>query len=261
LLWLSLTASASALAGATDWRYSVGVHDVVVDDLNSHTYGITAGVRVDKRTSVGTHHFGKLDLFLDHDRDHLDPDHIPIWYQLHARSDRDFWKPSPAFHIGWAADFDTRANTVSSIERQITLLPALVAGLDGKVFSASVEAGVGYWFLELDDDAPKKRGYGRGDLRRSTFAQSAAGDAMIDLGPSFKLIGRVQGWWDGNDWLYTRYAVEAHLSVDRWIRGSEIVLDTQINDYNFDFYNRPDLQPILPWGDDMLIKVIFVTAW
>ena len=174
-----------------------------------------AGLLVEERTEAGWHLFGDFDFFRDHDQDHLDSDHIPIWWQVHVGRDGELWKPSPKFHLDWTIDADTRANTVSSVERQITALPALAARFDSDTFRASLQAGAGYWFLEIDDDAPKERGY----------------------------IG------------------EAHLSLDGPSDRSEIVLAAEVNEDNFDLYNRPGLVPILPWDDDVLIKISFVSVW
>src|SRR4051812_37794405 len=79
-------ASPASGAVADDWRYSIGVHDFIVSDVDSQTYGINAGVSIDKRTDGGRHVFGSFDIFLDYDSDHLDNDHIPIWWQLHLGS-------------------------------------------------------------------------------------------------------------------------------------------------------------------------------
>jgi len=258
---IALLFIAGHATAAPDWRYSIGVHDIIVDDVDSHTYGIAAGLLVEERTEAGWHLFGDFDVFWDHDQDHLDPDHIPIWWQVHVGTDGELWKPSPKFHLDWTIDADTRANTVSSVERQITALPALAARFDSDTFRASLQAGAGYWFLEIDDDAPKERGYVRDDLRNTTFAESAAADATIHVGKSFKVVGRALGWWDGSEWLYSRYVGEAHLSLDGPGDRSEIVLAAEVNEYNFDLYNRPGLVPILPWDDDVLIKISFVSVW
>jgi len=258
LFLLTLTAGTGH---ATDWRYLIGIHDFVVDDVDSHTYGIAAGLSGDKRTGTGRHFFGDLDVFWDHDQDHLDPDHIPIWWQLHMGSDGELWKFSPGFHVDWTADFNTRTNTVSSVERQIEVLPALAARFDSDALHASIKAGFGYWFLEIDDDAPKERGYVRDDLRNTTFAESLAADGSFKVGTSLKLVGRAKAWWDNDEWLETQYVGEARLAVDRGMGRSEIVLDAEVHEYNLEIYNKPGLSPIVPWDDDVLIRVSFVTAW
>ena len=113
--------------GATRWD----LHDTMVPDVSSDTFGINGSLSVDKRTDAGRHYFGSFDLFVDNDQDHLDPDHIPIWWMLHVGTDGRFWQPGNGGYAGWTADLNTRMNTVSSIERQIKVLPAIVLGYDG----------------------------------------------------------------------------------------------------------------------------------
>jgi hypothetical protein len=258
---LAFPALAATSSGAEiERRYAIGVHDIAVRDVDSHTYGITAALILDERTASGAHLFGDLDLFWDHDQDHLDPDHISIWWQLHAGSDGELWR-STGFHLDWIADVDTRANTVSSVERQIAALPALAARFDGDRLHASIAGGYGYWFLEIDDDAPRERGYERDGLRRTTWAESLSGEMTFRVGQSVTIIGRAQEWWDGSEWLYAHYAGELHLSTDRWISRSEIALNAELNEYNFDPYNKPGLPSVVPWNDDMLFTVRFTTTW
>ena len=78
-----MLAGAASTASADEWQYWVGVHDFKVPDVDSHTYGVTGGVSVDKQTKSGTHLVGSVDLFLDRDKDDLDPDHIPIRWDVH----------------------------------------------------------------------------------------------------------------------------------------------------------------------------------
>lgn len=255
-----LSATGASASTAADWRYWVGVHDFIVDEVDSHTYGLGGGIQGDERTDSGRHYFGSLDLYWDHDQDDLDPDHIPIWWQLHAGTDGELWRASPVVHVDWTADLDTRVNTVSSVERQIEVLPALVARYDGETLAASFKAGIGYWFLEIDDDAPKERGYVRDDLRNTTLAGSLAADASIKLG-SWKLVGWAQEWWDDETWLHARYAAELHFDLKGGSKHSEVVLDTEVNQYNLDVYRVAGAVPILPWDDDLFVRLYFVTAW
>lgn len=257
--WIAFTLTA-ACAQAADWRYSIGIHDFVVDDVDSHTYGVTGGIYGTEVTDSGKHYFGSLQVSWDHDQDHLDSDHIPIWWQLHLGADGAFRQDSK-LTLGWTADLNTRINTVSSIEREIQALPALVASYEGDTLQASAKAGAGYFFLEIDDDAPKTRGYGRENLRNTTFAESIAADGAVSLGKIWQLAGRAQGWWDGSEWLQTEYAAELHMAVDNSAKHSEIVLTAEVNEYNLDVYRTDEPLPVLGWDDDLLIKLYFVTAW
>src|SRR5690242_18527458 len=98
-----LLAAAATASEAADWRYSVGIHDFAVPDVDSDTYGVNVGASVDDHTESGRHIFGSLVMHLDHDQDHLDPDHIPIWWEAHAGTDGQFWQGAST-RLGWTAD-------------------------------------------------------------------------------------------------------------------------------------------------------------
>jgi len=181
-----LLAGASGIANADEWRFWLGVHDYNVPDVDSHTYGITGGGWFDKQSASGRHYFGGADLFADRDEDELDPDHIPFRWDVHLGTDGNLWKGARTY-IDWTANVDTRMNTVSSVEREITALPAIVARYEGKFIEPSLKAGAGWFFLEIDDDVPKTRGYDRSDFRNSTLGYSVAADVKIRIGECCKV--------------------------------------------------------------------------
>jgi hypothetical protein len=260
-----LLVAAAATSAADDWRYSVGVHDFAVPDVDSDTYGINGSVSVDKHTQAGRHVYGSAVVYVDRDKDDLDPDHIPIWWQLHAGTDGDFWQ-SDRMRLRWNAIVDTRMNTVSSVERQIFAMPALVAGYDSSGFQASAQASAGWFFLEIDDDVPKARGYvreERSDFRNNAFSYSLAADTTLKLGSSFSAYGRAQQWWDSHDWLQTHYEVALRMAAGRsHEHSSEFVLSADFNEYNLDPYFRPNVGvAVLPWDNDVMIRLSFDTAW
>jgi hypothetical protein len=258
---------ASAASGgiAADWRYSVGIQDFDVPDVDSHTYGLNGSVSVDERTDSGQHFFGSFDLFLDRDKDHLDNDHIPIWWQSHLGSDGDFWRGN-RMRVGWTADFNTRMNTVSSIERQITALPAFVAGYDGQILEASLEAGAGWFFLEIDDDAPREQGYDRSTLRNSTFAYATTAKLALKVGESWSVSGMAREWWDNQSTLESQYQAALRMDAGSWMGGGSmkhpaLILSADYYKYNLDVYNRPDLPPVLRWNDDLMIRLSLESRW
>ena len=260
-----LFAPAASAGMAEDWRYSIGVHDFVVPDANSHTYGLNGGGSMDKRTDSGLHLFGSFDIFLDVDRDHLDSDHILLRGEFHFGSDGDWWR-SNRMHVGWTADVDTKENTVSAIERQITAFPAFVAGYDGQAFQASLEAGAGWFFLELDDDAPREQGYDRNTLVNSTFAYAATARLTLRLGESWTLSGRARGWWDGHRSLESQYQAVLRVDARSWLGGGSLkqpalLLSADYYKYNLDVYNRPDPPPILHWNEDLTIRLSLEARW
>ncbi|MGY4827749.1 hypothetical protein ACVNIS_04125 [Sphaerotilaceae bacterium SBD11-9] len=256
--------SAASTGMAADWRYSLGVHDFTVPDVDSQTWGLNGGVSVDKRYDNGMHTFGSFDLYWDHDKDHLDSDHIPIWWQLHLGADGDFWHDN-GLRMGWTANFDTRMNTVSSVERQMTALPALVFGYGNPTFQASLEAGAGWFFLEIDDDAPREQGYPRDNLRNSTFAYAATARASLRLGESWAVSGFARGWRDSHDTLETQYQAAVRMDASSWMGGSSmtqpaLVFTADYYRYNLDVYS-PNAQAIPRWNNDLMFKLSFESKW
>ena len=260
-----LLASAASGCVAADWRYGFGVHDFAVPDVDSHTYGLNGRVSVDKRTDSGRHLFGSFDIFWDRDKDHLDNDHIPIWWQSHLGSDGNFWRAS-RMRVGWTADVETRMNTVSSVERQITALPAVVAGYDGQILQASLEAGAGWFFLHFDDDAPREQGYDRNELQNSTFAYAATAKLALKLGESWTISGRAQSWWDRHQTLENYCQAALRMDARDWIGGGSmkqpaLVLSADYYRYNLDVYNRANAPPVLRWNDDLMIRLFLEAKW
>jgi hypothetical protein len=260
-----LLTGAAAASGADDWRYSVGAHDFRVPDADSDTYGINGSVSLDKHTEAGRHVYGSAVVYVDRDKDDLDPSRIPIWWQIHAGTDGDFWQGERA-RLGWNANVDTRMNTASSLEREIFAMPAVVAGYGANALRASAQAAAGWFFSEIDDDVPKSRGYvreERGDFRNSTLGYSLAADMTLRLGSSFTAYGQAQEWWDSHDWLQTHYRVALSMATGHsHERSSAFVLSADFNEYNLDPYFRPNVGvPIMPWDDDVMIRLSYDTAW
>jgi hypothetical protein len=253
-----LLAQPGGAAHADEWRYWLGVHDFNVPDVDSHTYGVFGGVSIDKQTASGRHLIGSVDLFADRDKDDLDPDHIPIRWDVHLSTDGNLWKGNRT-HLDWTANVDTRMNTVSSIEREITALPAIVGRYEGNVVQPSLKAGAGWFFLEIDDDVPKTRGYDRSDFRNSTLGYTLAADVKIRIGAHCRIDLQAQGWVDDHDWLQNEYQAALHVDTGRWKNDSEVVLSADAYEYNLDVYQRPGEPAILPWDNDLLIRLSFRT--
>jgi len=253
---LALTLASNA-SDAADWTYALGVHNMVVRDVSSTTYGLTGHAEVDDVTAKDIHRFASFDVYLDHDQDHLDPDHIPVWWQTDLGVDAKFFQGSRKMFVGWAVTQDTRMNTVSSIERQIHLLPAIEAGFAGDAVRASVKTGIGYNFLEIDDDAPRLRGYDRTNLRQTTSAGAVAGDLAFRIGSAWQVFGHGEEWRDSDAWIQTQFITGFRVAADRWGKGSQVAFSAEYNEYNLDRYSTPGLPAVLGWDDDLMYKLDF----
>jgi hypothetical protein len=248
---------APGVCRAAQWKYSLGVHDMEVRDVDSSTYGIGGHAEVDDTTPLARHRFASFDVYLDHDTDHLDPDHIPVWWETDLGIDGKFGEGAHKTFISWTVGEQTRMNTVSSIERQFHLLPAVVAGFSGNFMDVSLRTGIGYNFLEIDDDAPRLRGYDRTNLRQTTSAGALAGDLRARIGESWEVFGHGEEWRDGDDWIQTQYVAGFRVATERWGKGSQVAFSVEYNEYNLDRYSTPGLPAVLGWDDDLMFKLDF----
>ena len=54
---------------------------------------------------------------------------------------------------------------------------------------------------------------------------------------------------------------KAALRVDvGWMKGGELSLSAEANEYNLDVYSHPGALPILPWDDDLMIRLSFTAT-
>jgi len=247
----------SGTAHAAQWKYALGVQDMTVPDVSSTTWGIGGHAEVDDVTPADRHRYASFDVYVDHDEDHLDPDHIPVWWQTSLGVDGKFFTGERKMFVGWAVSQDTRMNTVSSIERQVHFLPAVEAGFAGDSARASLKTGIGYNFLEIDDDAPRLRGYDRTNLRQTTSAGAVAADASIKVGARWQVFGHAEEWRDSDDWIQTQYVAGFRVAAERWGKGSEVGFSVESNEYNLERYSTPGLPPVLAWDNDLFFKLAF----
>jgi len=266
LVLISFLAAVTAGRGAgIEWRYAFGLHDIIVPEVDSHTFGVNAFASAEETWSSEIHWLASGEVLLDRDKDDLDPDHIPVWWRLHAGID------GPIAHLGeggrilWLGDFDTRVNTVSSIEREIRALPGVALDWKSDRCHGQLKAAAGYFFLEIDDDVPKERGYDRDDFRHQTFAGSLAADGAVELTPDWQLAAHAQGWWDADGWLETQCRAEVDFRPVHGVHGSTIALSAEYTQYSLDPYSPSNATapylPILPWDHDWLMKLSYSSRW
>ncbi|PHQ76665.1 MAG: hypothetical protein COB74_01215 [Shewanella sp.] len=264
VLCLSLASTFSAKA--LDWRIAFGAHDIIVEQADSDTLGVGATFSLSHLTQSNILLIGSVDVFVDHDKDKLDPDHIPIWFSSNFRVKGELLRLSADSAFQWEVEASSRRNTVSSVEKQLKLFPGIGYEYDTKNFFAAVKVGAGYYFLEIDDDVPRMRGYDRGDFQNQTGAYTLAADTRFSLGSSFELSAAIQHWNDGSEWLENRYSVALNYAANTWVEDSVFVVSVEHTEYNLDPYAKvavddPDYLPILPWDKDTLVRVYIDMPW
>ena len=264
LAGLVLALAAQPLSAA-DWRLNAGVHDFVVPDMDSHTPGLGAGISGKHLTQTGTALSGYVDVYWDRDKDKLDPDHIPIWFRSAFLARGRLYDVSPASRVNWLLDLRGKRNTVSSVEKQFKMLPGLSFEYSGASLGGSVSAFLGLYYLEIDDDVPKTRGYGRSDYGHGTGAYSVMLDGHTRWGDGWRLSGVAQHWGSDEAWLENQYKLELAWH-EPGTSDREYILSGEYTEYNIDVYAKvdlsaPDYVPILPWNSDLILRAYVSIPW
>ena len=244
---------------AADWKMNLGAHDFVVAQENSHTFGAGIGLSVSHTTNRDILLTANFDTFLDMDIDQLDEDHIPIWFTSQFSAEGLIRALSKNTSVNWLMTFDSKTNTVSSVEQQFKLMPGINIGYNSRTFSIGSAFLAGYYFLEIDDDVPKQRGYTRHDLQNKSAAASLIADMHFALADNLEFYASAQQWHDGDTWLENQYALSLSYNANSWINDSKIIISAEHSKYNLDPYanqpqNAPDYQPILAWDNDTMIR-------
>ncbi len=262
----SLWAKNTADIYGTQWHYSMGIHDFIVEQESSHTFGIDGNIKVEHLTDSDIYLSGVLDVFIDADVDKLDPDHIPVWFKSDYVASGSFYRVAPEFFFGWQVDLQGKRNTVSSIEKQGKLFPAMTINYQSQATQAQLKMGSGYYYLEIDDDVPRTRGYERGDFGNGEFAYTIMGGLGFEFTPKFMMQFAAQTWNDGDKWLEDQYRFLFSYQTQVWKKNSQWQLDIERTKYNLVHYAKgnerfPDYVPILPWDSDTLVRFSLVVPW
>src|SRR5678815_5164802 len=141
------------------WTFSVGVHDMIVSDVNEYAAGIDAGTSWDVPMRSGAEVLGSLEGLLDQQNDVLDPDHIGLRMMTEHRWIEPFARFGDSTALQGVFDADGKDNTPSSIEWEFRGTYGLAIAYNDGANYASFKTSVGYFAIELDDDVPRTRGY------------------------------------------------------------------------------------------------------
>lgn len=259
-LLAGLTLISTAL-NAANVSLTFGGHDYIVQDENSHTFGTNIGIIGEGVSDSGIRLNGSFTLFIDNDKDHLDPDHSPIWYKTDAQAIGEIYQPRQDVQLDWIIRFDGKCNTVSSVECEFKAFGGLRAEYKTSDLKIGLNATGGYYFLEIDDDVPKEYGYDRSDYKNDAMAYSVMADGEIKLAPKTKVYGRIQQWKDGSQWLENQYELVLNYDLSQWLKDSTFSIEAEHTKYNLEPYQKVGLPIILPWDNDTLIRVYLTISW
>ncbi len=240
---LALAISTLSLqASETDIGLSYGFHDMFVSNITrsslhgggtSHTLGVNTSIFVEHRTDSDIVIGGSEEVYFDRDQDHLDPDHIPIWFKFNVYADGPLIRMTDSFNFMWHLNFQNKQNTTSGIEREIKNMYGLGLDYSPSSFHLALNAYAGFFYLEIDDDAPiqysktQAKQYERSDLGLGTSSLSFKLESSWNMTENFTILGHVQNWSStgvGSGWLENEYVAEINYATDGWIKKSKLHL-------------------------------------
>lgn len=253
-LFLFVITSVIVYANPLKLEYSYGVHDFVVDE-KFHTLGVNAGIYMMHTGENGIHQLVSFEAFVDYDKEELDPDHIPVWFRADYELDKVLVEINEYFNIKGVYDFNWKMNTVSSIEQYLKAGVGLGFNYHTSPVSFGFKVLGGTYYLELDDDVPEENGYNRDDLT-DDFQRAYAYVVSVDTRFSKNLSAGVEyGEWHNNeDWLERFFELKVKYDTVFLNKESSIQLSVESTTYNLASLERNNVA-ILPWNDDMLIKL------
>ena len=266
----------TSAAQALEYDLSVGLHDFVVRDIKndvaadgieagtSHTVGINTAIYLKHTTPSGIKMLAKAEAFLDRDKDHLDADHYPVWFDFLITIDGTIHKINDKNSITWHLLMDNKQNTVSCIEREVR--QHVGAGYEYTQGNLRLEASgyVGFYYIEIDDDTPAARGYTRQDTDdgEASNVLSLEGDYRLNADWSLSGYARHYAANAGFETLEQDYEIRlTYKGVgETFGEGSTLNLKVKHSAYDFDRFYRPNVGvPILPFDNDTLIQA-YVTV-
>lgn len=279
ILYSKLLASTLCLTSLSAYAFergiNIGISDFIVPDITpnpiydgttSRTFGINAGVSFKHTFIEDIVVGGSADFFIEHDKDHLDPDHIPLWHKLQLYSFGPVHKVSKKTDLKWLVDISDKENTVSGIEREIKSFFGLGINSQNEGSHIAFNVYTGFFYLEFDDDVPGRyAGYERLDLDDGTPAISTKLEGSIKLSDKFTFSGSATNWSnmkEDTQWLENELMAEINYASGDWIKDSTVHLSVTHTHYNLDVHYREALgKPILPWDKDILVRLYVSLPW
>ncbi len=270
---LSFFASALLLSGslfAFDVDMSVGAHDFVVSDIvddtpkdgissgTSHTLGVNIGIIARHTTPSKINFLAKAEAFLDNDNDHLDPDHIPVWFVFLFEADGNLYDVNENNRFKWYVLMDNKQNTVSCIEREVRQHVGIGYEFATQRVKLDLNAYLGFYYIEFDDDTPVARGYTRQDTDDGEASNVFELKMAYDFTKNFSLSAYAKQYSanTGMENLETDYELLAvYKNAPFLVENSSLNFEIKHSRYNLDrFFKNPPGIAILPFDNDTLIQ-------
>jgi hypothetical protein len=248
LLFLCLTIVS---AKEIKWAYTYGIHDFMVDG-NSHTLGINTALYASYQSTANTKHLGSFEIFTEYDKNAQDPDHIPIWF----RADYDYSTLlllHDKLKINAISNFDWKMNTVSSVEQYLKLGAGFSFVFEEERIKIAPKLLFGTYYVEIDDDVPKKSGFTRRELSQGFKPAIMYGiEISWDIQKNLSIELELEEWNEKGQWLERNICLSLSYQENQKLY---IIASVEKTIYNFDNFSKQG-QNILPWNNDTLIKVI-----
>lgn len=230
--------------------YSYGINDFVVQE-DTHTVGINAGLFAKYSFDDSTQHILSGEVFVEHDESKLDPDHIPIWFRVDYGFSKMMINQGEIFKVNTIIDFAWKMNTVSSIEQYVKTGAGLEFSLKKGAFNFTPKALIGTYFLEIDDDVPRSRGFIKSDLSYGYKLATMYGVSMSwDIVQDVSLGIELEEWKEAGEWL-ERYAL-IEVKYQKY-ETFDIIFSVEKTIYNLSDFKKDGID-ILPWNEDVLFK-------
>jgi hypothetical protein len=232
------------------WTVRLGVSDFQVE--NSHTPGISAGLKGRYETAGGIRMKMLFTTTLDFDREHLDSDHIPVWFKSYLKAEKDFFTFSPGIRLLGTGDLEHKMNTVSSIEQSADLMAGLKLQFETRRAELFAKFGAGGYYLEIDDDLPREYSdYRREDLSSSEFAWFQEYKGKLKFAEKFSISARYKNFRSTDNMsLETRKEIKL---TYQFHPARQIVLKAEKTWYNLDQFARSagdNGLEVLPFDED-----------
>ncbi len=263
---LLLTSTLSAF----DIDMSFGTHDFMVSDIvddtpkdgivagTSHTLGLNVGLIARHTTPSNIHFLAKIETFLDGDTDHLDPDHIPVWFAFLFDVDGTISNIDAYNTLKWYVLMDNKQNTVSCVEREIRQHLGLGYSFNRSDFSFALNGYMGFYYIEIDDDTPVARGYSRQDTDDGEASNLFEVKMAYKFSKNLQLLGYARQYSAnmGMENLERNYELlVAYRGFDYLSEKSTLNFEVKHTEYNLErFFKNPPAIPILPFDNETLIQ-------